>query len=152
MADDSSRRATINVLSLIYGLNIPPASIYSNFLFSSKLLSAGRVLPKIHLLIKNRITQYMGPASAYNSVLMSIDNDINTYLMSVPDIFTFNLLQDGVVEVRDFQTTGVVSFAEGTPFSRLSTGRHYIFGNETQIRSDYLQNCMESVDQIVHKL
>ena len=30
-------------------------------------------LPKVHLIVKNRLTQYMGPASAYATVLAQID-------------------------------------------------------------------------------
>lgn len=54
------------------------------------MTSAGLPLPKIHLIIKNRITQYMGPASAYASVLTSIDTNIATILSEQADIFTFD--------------------------------------------------------------
>lgn len=151
MADDSSRRALLNVFSLVYGLNLP-STIYNQYAYNAKLSAAGKPLPKIHLIAKNRITQYMGPASAYHSVLSSINSDIQTVLQSNPNIFTFNQLNDGIVEIRDFQTTGVVSFAKATPFSRLTIGRHNIFNKETQIRQDYLTNCIDAVSNIVNKL
>jgi hypothetical protein len=34
------------------------------------------VLPQVHMIVKNRLTQYMGPASAYAAVLRSIDSDV----------------------------------------------------------------------------
>jgi cellulose biosynthesis protein BcsQ len=151
MADDSSRRALRNIFSLVYGLNLP-STIYNQYAFNNKLTAAGKVLPKIHLVVKNRLTQYMGPASAYASVLTSIDQDINSILASHPQHFTFNNIANGVVEVRDFQTTGVVAFAEATPFSRLTTGNHNIFGNITQVQQAYLTNCITSINGIVTRI
>lgn len=151
MADDSSRRALRNVLSLIYGLNLP-STIYNQYAYNTKISNAGLTLPKIHLIVKNRLTQYMGPASAYHSVLTSINADMQAILSSNPSIFTFNQISDGIVDVRDFQTTGVVAYAKACPFSRLTIGRHNIFGNETQVRQDYLDNCIDSMNNIINNL
>lgn len=151
MADDSSKRALNNVLSLIYGLELP-STIYNDYAYNNKMTSAGLPLPKIHLIIKNRITQYMGPASAYASVLTSIDTNIATILSEQADIFTFDKIEDGIVNIRDFQTTGVVAFAEASPFSLLSVGRHDIYGNDTQVRQDYLSNCTDAISDIIAKL
>lgn len=148
MADDSSRRALRNIFSLVYGINLP-AAIYNQYAFNTKLTAAGKLLPKIHLVVKNRLTQYMGPASAYASVLTSIDNDLTQILTANPQHFTFNNISNGLVDIRDFQTTGVVAFAKATPFSRLSVGNHDIFGSITQVRQDYLNNCITSINNIV---
>jgi cellulose biosynthesis protein BcsQ len=148
MADDSSRRALQNVFSLVYGIKMP-SSMYEQFSFSTKLLAAKRELPRIHLLIKNRLTQYMGPASAYFSVLTAIDQDILRIMKTNPKIFTFTSLKDGVVDIRDFQTTGIVSFAEGRPFYKMSAGTHKIFKKRTVIREDYLENCKKAIEQLV---
>lgn len=151
MADDSSRRALQNVFSLVYGLNLP-ATIYNQYSFNTKLSAANKELPKVHLIVKNRLTQYMGPASAYSSVLGSIDEDLVEIMATNPDLFTFTNIDNGVVEVRDFQTTGVVAFAEATPFSLLRVGNHNIYGNNTQIRVDYLQNCIDAIKSITTKI
>lgn len=151
MADDSSKRALNNVLSLVYGLQLP-STIYNNYAYNTKMLTAGLPLPQIHLIIKNRITQYMGPASAYSSVLASIDTSICSLQTEKPNIFTFSNILDGLAEVRDFQTTGVVAFAEAIPFSLLTTGRHNIFGNETQVKQENLKNCRNAVKNIITKL
>jgi cellulose biosynthesis protein BcsQ len=70
MADDSSRRAVQNALSLVYGLSLP-SPIYATYAFSTKLLNEKRTLPQVHMIVKNRLTQYMGPASAYFAVLQA---------------------------------------------------------------------------------
>lgn len=151
MADDSSRRALQNVFSLIYGLELP-SPIYTQYSFTTKLEVANRSLPKVHLIAKNRITQYMGPASAYSTVLKSIDEIIVEMMERMPDKFSFDNLSRGIVNIRDFQTTGVVAFAKGAPFSKLVPGYARIMGKKILIREDYLSNCIRAIDLMVEKL
>jgi cellulose biosynthesis protein BcsQ len=151
MADDSSRRAVRNAFTLVHGIQLPSAT-YDQFSFSRKLKNVPRAIPQVHLVVKNRLTQYMGPASAYQNVLVSIDEDIRGVMAQNPMIFTFQNLSQGICEVRDFQTTGVVAFAVGKPFSRLTAGRQLIRDGEVQIRADYLANCQASIDDLVKRL
>lgn len=151
MADDSSRRAVQNALSLLFGLSLP-SPIYMTWAFSEKLKQADRGLPKIHLIVKNRLTQYMGPASAYAAVLSAIEQDIAGLLGSHQNLFTFKNVKDGTVEVRDFQTTGVVAFAKGLPFSRLSAGKQSISGHRVQVKEDYRQDAMRAINMLAAKL
>jgi len=151
MADDSSRRAIQNAFSLLYGLKLP-SDIYSKYAFATKLTEAGRKLPRVHLIAKNRLTQYMGPASAYAAVLSSIDDDLAALLKSHGDLFTFKNVKSGVVDVRDFQTTGVVAFARGCPFYCMPTGRLDIGGHRVRVNEDYKNDCVDAVDGIVAKL
>lgn len=151
MADDSSRRAIQNAISLVYGLKLP-SEIYSAYAFSTKLKEAKRNLPKVHLIVKNRLTQYMGAASAYAAVLAEIQNDIGKLLKSNPEIFSFKKIEDGFVEIRDFQTTGVVAFAKGLPFSKLQVGKQSINGHRVQVKDDYLVNARTAMEQLVARL
>ena len=151
MADDSSRRAIQNAFSLVYGLKLPSA-IYSQYAFATKLHAAGRSLPKVHLIAKNRLTQYMGPASAYAAVLKSIDDDVQALMQANPTMFSFSKLPEGLVDIRDFQTTGVVAFAKGCPFYTLPSGKLDIGGHRVQVKEDYRLNCIASMDDLVGKL
>ena len=151
MADDSSRRAVQNALSLVYGLRLP-SPIYATYAFNTKLQQAGRKLPQVHLIVKNRLTQYMGPASAYAAVLTEIDSDIGGLIKTNPGYFTFAEPADGMVEIRDFQTTGVVAFARGCPISRLQAGKQDIGGHRVQVKEDYRHNCHVAVDHLAGKL
>jgi cellulose biosynthesis protein BcsQ len=151
MADDSSRRAIQNAFSLVYGLKLP-SEIYSTYAFATKLHQEGRDLPKVHLIAKNRITQYMGSASAYAAVLRSIDKDVEGLLTSNPEIFNFANRKDGVVDIRDFQTTGVVAFARGCPFYSLPSGRLDLGGHRVQVKEDYRINCVEALKDLVAML
>lgn len=151
MADDSSRRAIQNAFSLIYGLKLP-SDIYSKYAFATKLGEANRSLPKVHLIARNRITQYMGEASAYAAVLDSIDDDIRQLITSNPSMFTFKTTDAGVVSIRDFQTTGVVAFARGCPFYDMPTGRLDIGGLRVRVDPGYKQHCIKAMDLLVDKL
>jgi cellulose biosynthesis protein BcsQ len=151
MADDSSRRAVQNALSLIYGLSLP-SPIYTTYAFNTKLERAGRPLPQVHLIAKNRITQYMGPASAYAAVLAAIETDIRSLLETNPDLFTFDSISNGTVDIRDFQTTGVVAFAKGLPFSHLRAGKQSIGSHRVQVKEDYRKEVVKSINGLVAKL
>ena len=151
MADDSSRRAIQNAFSLIYGLKLP-SEIYAAYAFATKLATAGRQLPKVHLIAKNRITQYMGDASAYAAVLRSIENDLSALIMVHPHMFTFSTASEGLVSVRDFQTAGVVAFARGCPFYNMPTGRIDIGGRRVRLEMEQKNNCVTAVEKIVDML
>jgi cellulose biosynthesis protein BcsQ len=151
MADDSSRRAIQNAFSLVYGLKLP-SEIYAAYAFATKLKDAKRSLPKVHLIVKNRLTQYMGAASAYAAVLHAIENDVAALLKSNPEIFDFKKVQAGFAEIRDFQTTGVVAFAKGLPFSKLPVGKQSINGHRVQVKEDYLLNAKTAMENLVAKL
>jgi cellulose biosynthesis protein BcsQ len=151
MADDSSRRAIQNAFSLVYGLKLP-SDIYATYAFATRLEAAKRELPKVHLIAKNRITQYMGSASAYAAVLRSIDQDVNALLESHPDIFSFDKRGQGVVDIRDFQTTGVVAFARGCPFYSLKSGQLEVTGKRVRVKEEYRKNCVDHMEKLVAKL
>lgn len=151
MADDSSRRAIQNAFSLIYGLKLP-SEIYAAYMFGNKLKQAGRNLPKVHLIIKNRITQYMGAATAYAIVLGAIEADVQNLLKSEPDLFTFTEVRQGFVDIRDFQTTGVIAFAKGQPFFSVRAKKQTVNGHRVQVRQDYLDNCVDALKNLVKLL
>lgn len=151
MADDSSRRAIQNAFSLIYGLRLP-SPIYSSYAFARRLEAEGRKLPKVHTIAKNRLTQYMGPSSAYAAVLETIDKDVAELLRTQPELFTFAKTKDGMVNIRDFQTTGVVAFARGCPFYQLRPGKLDVAGQRIQVNADQLDLAIEAVDELVARL
>lgn len=151
MADDSSRRAIQNAFSLIYGVKLP-SEVYSKFTFATKLKAANRELPKMSLILKNRLTQYMGSASAYAAVLSGIDRDLAALIKDYPDFFSFSKPANGIVDVRDFGTTGIVAFARGCPFSVMQTGKLTISGHRVQVKPEYQEDAVRTIDKIVKKI
>ena len=151
MADDSSRRAIQNAFSLIYGLKLP-SEVYSKYTFAKKLNDAKRELPKVHLIIKNRLTQYMGTSSAYNAVLVGIDSDLNDLIRHYPHYFTFTSPKDGTVDVRDFGTTGVVAFARGCHFDNMPVGKLSLSGQRVQVKKEAKAEMLAAIDKVACKL
>lgn len=151
MADDSSRRAIQNAFSLIYGLKLP-SEIYAQHMFATRMSAAKISLPKVHLIVKNRITQYMGAASGYRAVLDSIDKDISGILKDNPQYLDFTKISDGILEIRDFQTTGVVAFARGTPFFALQPGKRTVGGRRVAVDAYQIEDRKKEIDVLAGKL
>ncbi|WP_290056935.1 ParA family protein [Amycolatopsis solani] len=151
MADDSSRRAIQNAFSLVYGLKLP-SDIYLAYAFATRLQKVGRVLPKVHLIAKNRLTQYITDASAYSAVLETIELDVRKLLASNPEIFAFDEVEDGVISIRDFQTTGVVAFSHGCPLYALKSGKRNVLGRRVTVKEDYRLNMVAAMNDLVDKL
>lgn len=149
-ADDSSRRGIQNALSLIYGMKLP-SEIYAQHNFHTRMSSAKMKLPKIHLIAKNRLTQYVRTAKGYAAVLDGIRNDLNAVHKSNPDFFTFKKTSDGMLEIRDFQTAGVVAFARGTPFSTMKAGTLSVATQRVQVNKDQLDENRAIVDELATK-
>lgn len=93
----------------------------------------------------------MGPASAYEAVLQTIDQQVEAIMKSNPDIFHFGKVIDGISEIRDFGTTGVVAFARGESFEDLIPGRHNISDRRVQVKDSYRQGAISHVNSLVSR-
>jgi cellulose biosynthesis protein BcsQ len=150
-ADDSSRRGIQNALSLIYGLSLP-SEIYAQHNFHTRLQAANMPPPKIHLIAKNRLTQYVRTAKGYSAVLDGITSDLHSVLKSNRDIFTFAQVDKGLMEIRDFQSAGVVAFARGTPFSTMQAGTLSVATQRVQVNNDQLQENKTIIGELAKRL
>jgi len=150
-ADDSSRRGIQNAMSLIYGLKLP-SDVYAQHNFQSRMQSGGLTLPKIHLVAKNRLTQYIDTAKSYSAVLSGITSDLEAILQDIPSSFTFAAVEDGLCEIRDFQTSGVVAFARGNPFVTMRPGTLSVAGQRVKVNAEQLRRSREAVDELASRL
>ena len=73
-------------------------------------------------------------------------------IASNPEIFTFGAVENGVVNIRDFQTTGVVAFAKGTPLYGLKPGKRDIMGQRIVVNAPYQEECVVAMNGLVRKL
>lgn len=81
----------------------------------------------------------------------AIERDVDKLLSSNPDIFSFQTTKSGFTEVRDFQTTGVIAFAKGLPFSQVKPGKQALTTHSThrvQVKRQYLENA-SAMDSLV---
>jgi cellulose biosynthesis protein BcsQ len=150
-ADDSSRRGIQNALSLIYGMKLP-SEIYARHNFHTRMKSAKLPPPKIHLVAKNRLTQYVRTAKGYAAVLDGIRNDLAAVHKTNPEYFTFGKTDDGMLEIRDFQTAGVVAFARGTPFSTMRAGTLSVAAQRVQVNAVQLEENLKIIEKLAKKL
>jgi cellulose biosynthesis protein BcsQ len=150
-ADDSSRRGIQNAISLIFGMKLP-SEIYAQHNFHTRMSEAKMPLPKIHMIVKNRLTQYVRVAKGYAAVLDGIDSDLTAVHKARPDYFTFTDPRDGLMEVKDFQTAGVVAFARGTPFSTMSAGTLSVASQRVQVNATQLAENQKIVDDLAVRL
>ena len=150
-ADDSSRRGIQNAMSLIYGLKLP-SDVYAQHNFSSRMLEAGLELPQVHLVAKNRLTQYINTAKSYSAVLSGITKDLAAIVKDSPSHFTFSSIDDGLFEIRDFQTSGVVAFARGTPFVTMDPGTLSVAGQRVKVNAEPLEQNRKVIDDLAARL
>ena len=150
-ADDSSRRGIQNALSLIFGIKLP-SEIYAQHNFHTRMKAGNLDLPKIHLVVKNRLTQYIRTAKGYAAVLDGITSDIKDILEENPEFFTFDDVSDGLFEVKDFQTAGVVAFARGTPFVSLNSGTLSVANQRVQVNKPQLEENRQIVDELAKRI
>lgn len=150
-ADDSSRRGIQNAMSLIYGLKLP-SEVYAQHNFHSRMQDANLALPQVHLVTKNRLTQYINTAKSYAAVLSGIEEDVAAILADSPSHFTFNRVADGLLEVRDFQTAGVVAFARGTPFATMGAGTLSVAGQRVKVNAEQLDNNRRVIEEFASRL
>ncbi len=54
--------------------------------------------------------------------------------------------------VGDDEIAGVVSFARGCPFYAQKPGSMDVMGKRVQVKPEYLENCVESVQKLVDQL
>ncbi len=57
-----------------------------------------------------------------------------------------------MVDIRDFQTTGVVAFARGCPLYALNSGKLDVMGHRVTVYEDYKLNCVEAMDKLTARL
>ncbi len=129
-ADDSSRVATNALFILLHGQN-PPHPIYGSWTYAAKAANYEMVVPQIHVIVGNRLTQYEGAASAFSALSDATADTLFHAYQSSPGYFTnrghaaqnvADFRKVYSVALRDFNTAGVVSAHLGCPLSRLSGG------------------------------
>jgi hypothetical protein len=114
--------------------------------------NGGIALPKIHLIAKNRLTQYIRVAKGYAAVLDGITSDIKSIIKTYPDFFTFTDVNDGLFDVKDFQTAGVVAFARGNPFVSMNSGTLSVAAQRVQVNKDQLDENRSIVNDLASRL
>jgi hypothetical protein len=159
-ADDSSRVAVNAMFILLHG-QVPPHPIYGSWTFAAQAKSHGLDVPKIHAIIANRLTQNLGPATAFGALSDASSATLFAAYQNHPTYFTSRPRAPRTVRgfskafthpLRDFNTAGIVATHLGVPLSALKGGHYQVHQSTVQINAARVQECLTAVDGAVSAL
>lgn len=159
-ADDSSRHAVSAIVRLLYGVG-KANPVFDKFTFRQLTLAAKLQAPLCHLFIGNRFTQYKGSAKAYSALSQAVGDELYSIYTKTPEFFTpragsaesrDGFLSEYTLDVRDFNTAGVVAAHMGTLLSSLKDGSYNVHGHEVQVRKDMITQCVDSVAAVCSRV
>lgn len=159
-ADDSSRTAANAMAILLHGSN-PPHPVYGSWTFATKAVLFGVAVPKIHLIVGNRITQYDGAARAFRALSDATANQLYSLFQTSPAFFSqpavaINNVTDFrdyySVSLRDFNTCGVVAANQGNLLSRMNGGQYMVHGVNVLLDPRRINDCKDAIDEVIAKL
>ena len=159
-ADDSSRVATNAMFILLHG-QTPPHPIYGSWTFAAKASQQGVPVPKIHVVVGNRLTQYGGASAAFAALSDATADTLWSAFSQHPSYFTArptppktraNFRQKYSVPLRDFNTAGVVAAHLGHRLSRMQGGHYPVHGGTVQINRDRVDECLAAIDNVLTQL
>nr|WP_294943521.1 ParA family protein [uncultured Mucilaginibacter sp.] len=159
-ADDSSRTASNAMAILLHGTT-PPHPIYGAWTFATKASQFNSNVPKIHLLIGNRLTQFDGAATAFNALSDASAETLYNIYRSNPGYFTtpsnhINNIHDFKDNysalLRDFNTAGVVTSHLGSRLSLMRANYYYVHGQRVQLNRERIAECLDAVDAIINRI
>jgi cellulose biosynthesis protein BcsQ len=161
-ADDSSIFAITGLFNLIWG-NRVDHPIYGKYTFASKAKLYDFELPKIALLLGNRFTQKKGAAHAFKALSTAavkkmfeeyqagqhrfVDNENGVEIDSVE-----KFEHEYSIELRDFNSAGVVSATQGLPLSKMNRNVYEVYGESIQVAKDQRELCQEVISNLVDRL
>jgi len=161
-ADGSSKRAVRAVLALLYGVTRFPGSQQSEFYNNSDRFRMP--IPKIYCYIGNRLTQYIGSAKAFRTVVNEIGNEIWSVWRANSNNFHVHPSEAGIpsrrsdfvamfqFEIVDANTASVVSSSIGIPINRLTAGLYPIAGRRSMVNQSQLDKQQPNIKKLVEAI
>lgn len=159
-ADDASRAATNAMFTLIWGTQ-PPHPVYGTYTYAAQAATHHLPRPLVHLIVGNRLTQYVGTAAAFGAISDETTNSLFSAFQQHPTRFSPQTVAVNTmaefrnalsVPLRDFNTAGVVAAHLGTPLSQLVAGWHRIYAQDVRVNGGQIAACQGAIDQIVARV
>ena len=159
-ADDSSKTAASAMVALLHGTN-PPHPIYGSWTYAKRAQEQNINVPKIHLLIGNRLTQFEGPATAFAALSDATATSLFSIFQNHPEYFTTrsesicnksDFINEFSLPLRDFNTAGVVCAHLGRKLSSMKQGYYEIYGRNVKVNADKISECIIAIDTIINRL
>lgn len=160
-ADDSSRVAVKALFALLHGTN-PPHPFFGGYTFAAKAAQRSLRLPKVHMAIGNRFTQFKGAAAAFAAFSDAAADQLYSEYKSDSSRFSGRpktagnrneFLQMYVGELRDFNTAGVVAAHHGTPLSKMRQDYYSVHSDpDVKVNKSQLRVGLAAVDSVVKRI
>lgn len=159
-ADDSSKTAASAMVALLHGTN-PPHPIYGSWTFAEMAKKQNLSVPRIHLLIGNRLTQFEGPAMAFEALSDATASALYNIYCENPEYFapkekTISSIEEFrncySVPLRDFNTAGVVCGHLGRLLSSMKQGYYDVYNARVKVNAEKISECLKAIDEIIKRL
>jgi cellulose biosynthesis protein BcsQ len=156
-ADDSSRVATNAMFILLHG-QTPPHPVYGSWTFATRAQTYNVIVPQIHVVVGNRLTQYEGAATAFSALSDATAGTLFAAYQNHPQYFTprpppsptvASFRDNYSVALRDFNTAGVVAAHLGRRLSQMTGGYYQVHGQNVQINSARVAECVNAIDALL---
>ncbi|EGJ32961.1 MULTISPECIES: AAA family ATPase [Moorena] len=160
-ADDSSIYAISGLFNLIWGTE-KEHPVYGKYTFASKVKSNSLERPKIALLLGNRFTQKIGAAHAFkalsNKAIQKMFEEYTKNPNRFSDSSNSNINRQEFekkysIELRDFNSAGVVAANQGLPLSKMVEKANYqVYDKKIQVSKDQREKCSKVILDLVSRL
>lgn len=156
-ADDSSRVAASAMFMLLHGMS-PPHPIYGAWTYAAKADNFGVRRPLLHMIVGNRLTQYVGAATAFQALSDATADELYRQYLFNPARFTGRSVSINNISefrgayskpLRDFNTVGVVAAHNGCPLSFLRQQHYSVHGGSVRVNMRDVRLCQSALDEIV---
>jgi cellulose biosynthesis protein BcsQ len=156
-ADDSSRVATNAMFILLHG-QTPPHPIYGSWTFAARAQLHTMDIPAIHVVVGNRLTQFLGAAAAFESLSDATADTLFSAYRTHPIFFTprttipttvTEFRSQYSVALRDFNTAGVVAAHLGRPLSSMKQGYYPVHGTDVKVNTSQVTECETALDNLL---
>lgn len=160
--DDSSIFAISGLFNLIWGTTTPHP-VYGRYTFATKVDSSNLERPKISYLLGNRFTQKIGAAHAFKALSDEATKKMYDEYKKTPGRFQSpkhdgeilsqeNFEKNYTIELRDFNSAGVVAANQGLPLSKMDKNTYNVYDKEIQVSKEQRELCKSTVLELVKNL
>lgn len=159
-ADNSSKTAVTALVALLHGTE-PPHPIYGSWTYAAMAKNQGIAIPKIHILIGNRLAQFEGPARAYGAISEATASNLYDIFIAHPEYFVLktpvptnkaDFISKYSFPLRDFNTAGVVCAHIGSKLSSMKQGYYNVYSAHVKVNNNKILECIEAIDNIIKVL
>jgi cellulose biosynthesis protein BcsQ len=155
-ADDSSRRAMENVVTLLYGFaEAADVASYTKISFAKKAKEEDVPVPTLHTFVSNRVTKYEGqPSKAFAAMIKAMKKTIDGIHLKHREVFSFPSAKPSgkFLFVPDYHSASIIAASTGTPLHKLTAGPKEFGGERVQINPAPLMDYREKLTEVVNRL